>query len=179
MKKKFATARALTIQFLTACAPATQHGYWREGVSYQNLKSDRTDCEISALNTVPRETAVRTVPSYVSPIQMSPISTQCYGYGDYGTCTTTGGLVTGGQLIGGGVYTYDQNAALREQVFDQCLRKKGYQKLVFPTCTSEQNQGAITSSKLPAFDKIECIVNDKSNEQRYDLKFVLKRVYMK
>ena len=176
--KKTAASFAIALQLLTACEPATQHGYWREGVSYQNVKSERTDCEVSALNTVPRETAVRAVPGYVTPIQVSPISTQCYGNGNYRACTTSGGAVTGGQVIGGGVYSYDQNAALRAQVTDQCLVKKGYQKVVFPTCTSEQAKRAVTSSQLPAFDKVDCVVNDASAEQRNDIKFVLRPVYV-
>jgi hypothetical protein len=178
MKKKSAVGLAFAMSLLTACAPTTQHGHWREGVSYQKVKSDRTDCAVSALNTVPRETAVRTVPGYVTPIQVSPISTQCYGNGNFGACTTSGGVVTGGQVIGGGVYTYDQNAALREQVTDQCLAKKGYQKVVFPTCTSEQAKKAVISSQLPAIDKVECVVSDTSAEQRSNIKFVLKPIYV-
>jgi hypothetical protein len=164
----------IVFPLLAGCVPQTQDGFWREGVSYQKMKSDRTDCSVAALKSVPREEAVQSVPSYVMPTQVSPITTQCYGYGTYGSCTTTGGVVSGGQVIGGGVFTYDQNETLRNQVVEQCLAKKGYQRVVIPTCTAEQAKQATTSNKLPKLNDVLCVVHDTSLEQRVQLKFLMK-----
>lgn len=149
---------------LAGCVPATQEGFWREGSSYQQNSSDYTDCELDALRQVPRETAIRSTPGYVTPVQVSPISTQCFGSGAYRTCTTTGGTVSGGQVIGGGVQSYDPNTALRNQVTEQCLMRKGYEPVQFPTCTSKQAETAISrqSMNFPAIERIMCVTADRS-----------------
>jgi hypothetical protein len=153
-----------SVLIVAACVPATQEGYWREGMTYQQRQSDFTDCEVEALRKVPRETAVRSTPGYVTPVQVSPISTQCFGTGAYRTCTTTGGTVSGGQVIGGGVQSYDPNTALRDQVTEQCLIRKRYELLSFPTCTSEQAKRAISarSIRLPAKEGVICVTADRS-----------------
>lgn len=152
------------LSLIAACVPATQGGFWKEGMTYQQDHSAFTDCELDALRQVPRETAVRSLPGYMTPIQVSPISTQCYGTGAYSTCTTTGGTATGGQLIGGGVETFDPNVALRNQVIEQCLMRKGYDLVQFPTCTSEQARTAISTRSIrrPERERVVCVTADKS-----------------
>ena len=164
----------IVFPLLAGCVPQTQDGFWREGVSYQKMKSDRTDCSVAALKSVPREEAVQSVPGSVMPTQVSPITTQCYGYGAYGSCMTTGGVVSGGQVVGGRVFTYDQNETLRNQVVEQCLAKRGYQRAVIPTCNADQAKQSGTSNKLPKLNDVLCVVEDASREQRVNLRFVMK-----
>lgn len=149
---------------VVGCVPATQEGFWKTGSNYQQTSSDYTDCELDALRQVPRETAVQSTPSYVTPVQVSPIYSQCFGSGAYRTCTTTGGTVSGGQVIGGGVQSYDPNTALRAQVTEQCLMRKGFEPVQFPTCTSQQAETAISrlSMNYPAIERILCVTADRS-----------------
>jgi hypothetical protein len=153
--------------FLVGCVPTTQEGLWLEGSTRAQTQSDETDCQLEALRKVPRETAVTSVPGYYTPMSVSPISTQCFGNGAYRSCTTTGGTVSGGQLIGGGVQTYDPNSALRRQVAEQCLTAKGYEGTSFPTCTPEQvksgtQKGFTGDYKFPSKEKVLCVNADRS-----------------
>lgn len=149
---------------LSACVPTSHAIYWKEGPNFAQRQSDFTDCEVEALNKVPNQTAVRSIPGYTTPIQVSPSSTQCYGYGNYASCNSSGSTVTGGQVIGGGVETYDANLGLRDRVGRQCLSRRGYTLVTLPVCTTAQLKGGLRSNsgKLPQVSKVACLSADKS-----------------
>lgn len=110
---------------LAGCVEAPPVWY-REGATGAAVSRARLDCDVLAVNRVPTNTQISTIPAVVSPTY-----TSCRpGYGGNVSCTTTGG-----QVYGGGVTSYDANAGLRHQVVAQCMESKGWQKITLPYCT--------------------------------------------
>lgn len=98
--------------------------FYKSGGTFSGLDKDKVDCSIEAANRVPASVQIAQTSSY-----RLPTNTSCYGVGSQAFCNTTGGNVIGGQ-----VYSYDANAGLREQAGLQCLARKGYRQISLPAC---------------------------------------------
>lgn len=99
----------LAVSFVAGCAP--QLYFDKPGVPPGGGQGDLTNCQVEALNKVPRHTQRKTISSGPAQTYMD-----CYG----GSCTAT---TYGGQPIS---YNVDANAGLRERVMIQCMESKGY-----------------------------------------------------
>ena len=138
---------------LAACVPTTQLTYWQPGVPPVTRQSDYTDCRVEAANRVPASMQIGTTPAYTTPV-----STTCSGIGNSVFCSSTGGNV-----IGGNVYSYDANANIRDSVIQQCLARRGYQRITFPICTAEQRSRGVTpslSEMLPPASEVLCVTGN-------------------
>ena len=152
------------IFFLYACARSPHQLYWKAGETYSQTQSDVTNCEVEALQAVPRAMAIKATPAYTTPVYSTPVKTNCHPQGTDTTCTTTGGQVYGGDTYGGRTYSYDANEPLRERVVMQCLSRRGYRRVTLPVCSEEQAKGAIPlrGARLPFIDKVLCVTKDRS-----------------
>jgi hypothetical protein len=138
---KFIAPLALTIFAVTGCVPGPITTSWRDGAAFSQVNEAQTNCQVQALNQVPRALSTTTTPIYRTPSNI-----QCTTYGNNTSCRDYGGQVYGGDQV-----TQDVNASLRVQVTQQCLAKKGISVLSFPTCTTEQKKGGIISSRTGRF----------------------------
>lgn len=85
---------------------------------------DWTSCEIEAAQRVPVNTQVGQTPTFVTPM--------------YTTCGAYSCYTSGGQVMGGDVYSYDANAELRNRAQNQCMARKGYQLYEANLCKKSQ-----------------------------------------
>lgn len=163
----------LLIATLVSCdtVPTVQQIYWKNGTTSVQRSADFTPCEVEALRQVPAAMAVGQSPTYTLPTYSTPAYTSCngaaygygYGYNYQSNCTTTGGSVSGGQTMGGQIYSYDANLGLRQRVGAQCLAQKGWQLVSLPTCTSDQTKQGVLSATvtpLPPADSVLCVTAD-------------------
>lgn len=136
-----------------ACVVQTQSEtlIWREGVDFSTRQNDYTNCEVASLQQVPRAIATAQTPIVRTPqTTFSPATTRCYGAGNMVNCTTTPAIVSGGQVSGGQIYSYDANGDLRQRVLEQCMINKGYQLVTLPPCTKlEAESGHVISQAAP------------------------------
>ncbi len=148
-----ATAVALT---MTGCLETPEPGIfaYRPNTTNGQKVEASTQCKVLAVQQVPVNTQIATTPTYTTPVLASPTYTSCsgssYGGGSYtnyaANCTTTGGGMTGGQTYGGQVYSYDANQDLRHSVYDQCMRKKGFEIIQTKSCISTQIPEGLSAS---------------------------------
>ena len=142
----------LSLLILAGCVPTTHDVFWRENASPNRRQNDYTDCQVEAVNRVPASTQIGVTPTYVTPV-----STTCYGSGYSTYCSSTGG-----QIYGGNVYSYDANAGVRANVMQQCMARRGYQLISFPSCTTAQQEiGVIPrgTNPLPPASSILCLTD--------------------
>lgn len=139
---------------LCGCMVATEpyQAVWRQGSTGAQRADVITQCQVQALQQVPRALATASTPVY-----RVPSNVVCTGYGYSVSCFDYGGQVYGGQT-----YTQDANEELRTRVTTQCLANRGYQVLSMPRCTAEQaKKGAISrQSRLPAAEAVLCLTDD-------------------
>lgn len=141
--------KALAFLALAAsCVPTApiMYGY-RPDTTIAQKDKDGFDCQLQAAREVPVNSQIRTTPSYVTPMQ-----TNCYGTSCY---------TTGGQVIGGNTYSYDANAALRNEYFARCMVSRGYQFTQQPLCSKDQVTDALRnqlSGDLRAPAEGSCVV---------------------
>lgn len=150
--------------FLCSCATAPQQVYWKTGESFEHRQSDVTNCEVKALQAVPRAIAFETSPSYTTPVYTTPVKTNCHPRGENTSCTTTGGDFYGGRTYGGQTYSYDVNEALRKRVVMQCLSLQGYQRITVPVCSKKEAENTISliDGRLPFIGGVQCLTKDQS-----------------
>lgn len=101
---------------------------YKQGSTNAELANDVLNCRVEASQRVPSSMQVGQTPTWTTPQQTSCYGTN-YGYGTQANCYTTGGQTYGGQT-----YSYDANEALRKQVADQCLARKGWRLINLPAC---------------------------------------------
>lgn len=138
---KFIVPLALSILAVSGCVSEPITTSWREGAAISQVSEAQTNCQVQALNQVPRALSTTT-----TPVHRTPSNVQCSTYGNYTSCHDYGGQVYGGHQV-----TQDVNASLRAQVTQQCLAKKGISVISFPACTSEQKKGGVISSRTGRF----------------------------
>ena len=115
----------LALLVLAACAPATETYRWKSGAALSLVDRDLFACTTAGAREVPFFNDTATTEIYTTPIQ-----TTCQPLGNGQTrCTTTGGQVMGGQ-----VYSYDANADLRRDYVNRCMAGKGYSAASVPSC---------------------------------------------
>jgi len=105
------------------------YGYKPKTTLNQKTK-DYLSCRVLATKEVPVATVVGTMPSYTTPTSNNPVycntSGNLYSNSYSSSTTCTGGGTSGGKTYGGQTYSYDANDQLRLDVFDNCLKSKGY-----------------------------------------------------
>jgi hypothetical protein len=109
-----------SVFLLSGCEPVVHEYRYKSNVSVSQKDQDYFECDLASTQVVPANSQVGTTPMYVTPRQ-----TSCYGY----SCTTTGG-----QVLGGDIYSYDANASLRSDYYNRCLAAKGYSVVTLPMC---------------------------------------------
>lgn len=133
---------------LAGCAPLSI--YHREGVEVTRMRSDQTNCEVSALRDVPEARQIRRGPARYIP---GPRYCDRNGYCRYGA----------GYYIPGEVYTVDANAGLRGRVADQCMAQKGYAPVTLPRCSNAVAQSVPPGSTrvLPKLTSSSCVIRNQ------------------
>ncbi|SLN12714.1 hypothetical protein PEL8287_00440 [Roseovarius litorisediminis] len=137
-----------TTALIVACAPLKI--YYKEGVQVARMETDQTDCEISALEKVPKDIRTRYIPPTYTP----------YQYCDrYGRCYWRQRLVSPGRHV-----SYDSNGPLRDKVTAQCMAQKGYQLVELPACGSAVTQSVPVHATqvLPRLGPKSCAIRLKS-----------------
>ena len=141
----------ILLTFLAALAGCSPFAiYYREGAEVSRMQTDQTNCQVAALKDVPESRQIRrTPPRYIPGPRYCDSRGRCsYGPGYY---------------IPGDVYTYDANAALRNQVTQQCMAQKGYARVELPRCSgsvAQSVQPGITRV-LPPLSQSSCVVKNR------------------
>ncbi|WP_204114353.1 hypothetical protein [Shimia biformata] len=104
----------LTLASATLLAACTEYTpLYKPGVSVQQKTADEAQCNAYGANTV--------------PVWMVTERWPIYG--------------AGGQIVSYTVDVYDSNAGRRQQVINQCMAERGYQRVAIPYCKDEQLAG--------------------------------------
>lgn len=139
-----------TLFCLAGCMtqPDTTYGYKDKPVTRAQKAADILECDLKAVKAVPANNQVAQTPVFRTPTYRTPVTCSSTGsvngYGGYGTYNSStncmGGQVTGGQVYGGQAYSYDANSNLRDRVWLQCLKDKGYKQTTapIPQCRKDQ-----------------------------------------
>lgn len=124
------------------------YGY-KPKTTFSQKTKDYLACQVLAAKEVPVATVVDTKPSFTLPTYNNPVYCNTSGnlYGNNysntyssrysGSTTCTGGGTSGGQTIGGEVYSYDANAQLRDDFIVNCIESKGYKLTNIFWCKSK------------------------------------------
>jgi hypothetical protein len=132
---------------VAGCAPLSI--YYREGAAVTRMQSDLTNCEVSAVQSVPESRQLRR-----GPARYIPGPRYCDGYGNcrYGP----------GYYIPGEVYTVDANVGLRSRVTDQCMTGKGYTEVTLPQCSAAVAQSVPpgVTRALPKLTSTSCVIRN-------------------
>ena len=120
------------------------HAY-QKGKTDAQHNEDQLACQVKANKEVPPNNQVSTTPRFTVP-------TQCYSSGG----VYTGGYITtrcyGGQTIGGQVQSTDVNASLRNRVYEQCMKKKGYSFVQYEYCSNDVIKRSMAKVKNKKID---------------------------
>lgn len=135
---------SVCILALASCGPLPV--YYQEGYDQTRVNSDTTACQVKALNDAPVATEIRQRP----PIYQPPIQ-HCHA----GNC-----WVRPGYWVDGGTYTVDVNEALRGRVEQECMARKGYQRLDLPRCSQDQIT-ALSSQRAGGLGEASCALRQK------------------
>ena len=114
---------------LVGCVPVDV--YHQTGVPVARQETDLVQCEAHGARDVPVS-----VQTHTAPIIVTPTRTTCVQNNGVSECTVTGGEVRGGE-----VETFDANSPLRGRVVAQCMIAKGYRALTLDECTKKQLRG--------------------------------------
>lgn len=127
---RVATAAVVSagIVLLSGCEPGPGAFYLQQDATAGRTRSDITQCEVEAVNTVPAA-----IVQSVSPIYRTPDRTTCRETALGIHCTTMPGMT-----YGGNVSTIDRNEDLRSRVLNQCMASRGYDLVTLPHCNDEQ-----------------------------------------
>lgn len=115
---------AMTNAELYAAGKPLSYPVYKGNVSWEQMKDDTLNCQVEAAQRVPQNIQIGSRPSF-----QTPSFTTCNGIGNSVFCNTSGG-----NTIGGGTYSFDANAVLRNQAANQCLTRKGYRSVSIPPC---------------------------------------------
>ncbi len=127
---------------LTGCFPVQV--YHKTGGSLNRLQNDETNCKVSALQQVPVNRMTR-----ITPIRLIPQR----------HCDRPGNCRVIYIEVGGDVETYDANLPLRQRVEEQCMTRKGYQRVELPICESPPTT---LPPKMPALGQDSCAARTKT-----------------
>lgn len=113
---------------LAACGPGEMAYVYRQGATVAEADAATFDCRIAAAKEVPAATQVRSTPAWNTPT--------------YTNCQTsrngqTNCVTSGGYQMGGDVYSFDRNAALRAEYFRRCLADRGFAIYQLPGCSRD------------------------------------------
>jgi len=131
---------AICATLLSSCGPTEQPFMYKPGMTNASIKNDGLDCELEATEKV--QPAIQV---YSSPVRTTPVWTDCDDYG----CTSYGG-----NAIGGGVNSVDQNAGLRQRYFERCMNNRGYKTTQAPLCDRKITKKAYEEGLWPEDEKI-------------------------
>ncbi len=136
-------AAMLGLAMLAACFPLKT--WYKPGGRVARMQSDLTDCQVSALNKVPRQ-----IVTGLTPIQWIPVR----------HCHPGKGCVTTYEMEGGMPYQYDANTDLRGRVAAQCMTRKGYAMEEIPPCPDSIRAKAPAGQTkvMPALTGNSCVV---------------------
>ena len=115
---------ALSLLAVAGCQTTTVQYAYKPNTSVTQKDRDSLECEVYATRLINPNVQTGTTPTFTTPTQ-----TNCYTIGNSVQCYTTGGQTTGGQA-----YSYDANAALRQDVVQQCMADRGYTFSAIPIC---------------------------------------------
>jgi hypothetical protein len=117
---------------LIGCAGPVNFWY-KPGVPPNSSNTALLQCRLAGANAVPISTQFDRTPQY-----RTPITTNCFNTGSSVQCTQSGG-----QLIGGEVYSYDANAGLRNDYTVHCMNSQGFYNLSLRRCRERDVKGGI------------------------------------
>lgn len=137
---------------LIACAPPAL--YHKPGAVPAQIESNLTDCQVAALERVPRDIRTRYIPPQYAPY------TYCDGHG---YCYTRTRLVRAGYTE-----SYDANEGLRARVIEQCMAQAGYRPVALPQCDPDRVRAAEVAAEAPQprLDGTSCTVRLPSGAWR-------------
>lgn len=113
---------ALALAALVACAPPPL--YHKPGASPALVESTRTNCEIAALRSVPRDIRTRFIPAQYSSIPFC---------NHFGTCFHRTTMIQPPRTE-----SFDANESLRARVVDQCMAEAGFRPVSLRQCDPAQ-----------------------------------------
>jgi len=135
---------------LTSCAQPIQFWY-QQGAVPGSANRELVNCQVAGVRNVPVNTQIGQSPSFVTPV-----TTSCFGGGYSIHCTQSGG-----DVIGGGVYSYDANSKLREALVAQCMREKGFQYITVRQCKDADLKNGLPNYRtLPPLNSNACVAKD-------------------
>jgi hypothetical protein len=115
------------LSLLSGCgqpvAPVMAYGYKPQKLeTKEKIVADMLACRVQAANKIPSNVQITSTPGYSSPVT-------CSGY-----------YCSGGYSVGGTTSSFDANASLRTEVYNQCFYSKGYKTNTqpIPVCRPEQ-----------------------------------------
>ncbi|SNY90693.1 hypothetical protein SAMN04515647_0865 [Cohaesibacter sp. ES.047] len=149
MKNLGAMSAALMSIALSGCVTQTDYMY-KPNTSYGTKADALLECKLQGAQRVPSNTRVGSTPVYVTPA-----TTYCSG----GYCNSYGGQVTGGD-----VYTYDANQELRDDLINQCLRRKGYTVTQVPVCRGKTVERPVSTDRIQDPKQGQCVVSTKTRD---------------
>ncbi|WP_454274391.1 hypothetical protein [Roseovarius sp. MBR-154] len=137
---------------LFACAPPAL--YHKPGAVPAQIESNLTNCQVAALERVPRDIRTRYIPPQYAPY------TYCDGRG---YCYTRTRLVRADYTE-----TYDANEGLRARVVEQCMAHAGYRPVALPQCDPDRVRAANVPAEAPqpSLDGTSCTVRLPSGAWR-------------
>lgn len=144
---------ALSTLVLTACTPPQI--FYKQGVTVARLDTDMAECRVHASRTVP----VRLQQQYIPPVyDYRPI---CHGTG---SCSYIRVLISPGRF-----QQYDANEGLRNDVADQCMIGRRYEKISLPACPGDvaANLRLPSNRPLPPISSTTCAV--RTNTGRWQV----------
>ena len=137
---------------LASCAPEPRTIVHKTGSTAQEREDALPACNVEGIQEVPRAMTTEYTPGYYQPG-----TTYCRPAGHHGVACATVGAVN----IPPSSRTYDANEGLRNRVVEACMRRKGFQMLVRPTCVTEQDRQRFLASQQgpqPPEWEIPCVL---------------------
>jgi hypothetical protein len=124
----------------TTYGPVSGYGYKPNSLATKEMiVADMLACRIEAANKIPTNTQITTIPGTRVPI----------------TCTDYWGC-SGGGTTGAKTTSFDANASLRTDVYNQCISSKGYKTntSAIPVCRPEQIPVSYVSSLTKLYSPV-------------------------
>ncbi|MCM2561099.1 hypothetical protein M8756_01425 [Lutimaribacter sp. EGI FJ00015] len=134
------------LALLAACAPLNI--WYKPGATVAASEEQLLNCRAQAARDIPVNTRTRITPVTIIPRQICDGDGNCQIYHE---------------RIGGEVIVYDANAGLRDEVVQQCMRKRGFSPATIPPCPDSLRQSAPAgrTTVMPRLTENACVIRNR------------------
>lgn len=138
-------ALCLAMLMLAGCTPLGI--YHKPGAPVATMQDTLTNCEVTALQSVPVDRRIERDPIRIVPRRI---------------CDSAGNCTVVYDRVGGEIRTWDANAPLRQRVLNQCMAAQGYDYVELPACSQSIKRAAPAGATtiLPRLAPNSCVIRN-------------------